>query len=71
MGVAIVDVVRFAGGLFPLIFVGREEGVGLGWGIVDLFQAEAIGQGQGLLVNAGTTDDIHILVGGAMSQGLV
>ena len=53
----------------PVVFVGREEGVGLGGGVVDLRETETVGEGQGLTVDRGTADDVDILVGGAVLQG--
>ena len=38
-GMTIVDGMVFAEGFLPVVFVGREEGVGLGWGVVDLGKA--------------------------------
>lgn len=53
----------------PVVFVRREEGVGLGGGVVDLRETETVGEGQGLTVDRGTADDVDILVGGAVLQG--
>ena len=55
---------------FPVV-VGREEGVSLGRGVVDLCEAETVGEGQGLTVDRGTADDVDVFVGGAVGEGLV
>jgi hypothetical protein len=49
----------------PFFLIRWEEHVSLSWHIIDLSQTEAIGQWQRLFVNACTTDDEHLLVGGA------
>ena len=54
----------------PVVLVGREERVGLGWGVVDLCETKTVGHSQCLLVDAGTTDDVYILVFGAVGQCL-
>ena len=53
----------------PVVFVGREEGVGLGGGVIDLRETEAVGNGQGLTIDRSSADDIDVLVGGAVLQG--
>ena len=53
----------------PVVFVGREEGVGLGGGVVDLCETEAVGNGQGLTIDRSSADDIDVFVGGAVLQG--
>ena len=50
--------------------VGREEGVGLGWGVVHLGQAKAVGALHRLTVYTGASYHIHILVGLAVCKGL-
>ncbi len=65
----IVDGMIFAEGFLPVVLVGREEGVGLGRGVVDLREAETVGEGQGLTVDRGSTDDVDVFVGGAVLQG--
>ena len=68
-GVAVVDGMVFAEGFLPVVLVGREEGVGLGRGVVDLRETEAVCEGQGLTVDRGTADDVDVFVGGAVLQG--
>ena len=53
----------------PVVFVGREEGVGLDGCVVNLSEAETVGDGQGLTVDGGTADDVDVFVGSAMFQG--
>ena len=53
----------------PVVFVRREEGVGLGGGVVDLCETEAVGNGQGLTIDRSSADNVDILVGGAVHQG--
>ena len=59
----------FTAFFLPVVFVGREEGVGLGGGVVDLRETETVGEGHGLTIDAGTADDVDIFVGGAMGKG--
>ena len=54
----------------PFALVRREEGVGLGGGVVDLRQTETVGEGEGLTVDGGSADDVDILVGGAVGKSL-
>ena len=68
-GVTVVDGMVFAEGFLPVVLVGREEGVGLGRGVVDLRETEAVGEGQGLTVDRGTADDEDVFVGGAVGEG--
>jgi len=68
-GVTIVDGMIFAEGFLPVVFVGREEGVGLGRGVVDLRETETVCEGQGLTVDRGSTDDVDVFVRGAVLQG--
>ena len=70
-GVTVVDGMVFAEGFLPLVFVGREEGVGLGGGVVDLCETETVGEGQGLTIDRGSTDDVDVFIGGAVGEGLV
>ena len=65
----VVDGMVFAEGFPPVIFVGREEGVGLGGGVVDLCETETVGKGQGLTVDRGAADDVDVFVGGAVGEG--
>lgn len=65
----VVDGMIFTRGLLPVVLVGREEGVGLGWGVVDLGETETVGEGQGLMVDRGTADDVDVFVGGAVGEG--
>ena len=53
----------------PVVFIGREEGVGLGWGVVDLCETETVGQGECLTVDAGSADDVDVFIGGAVGEG--
>ena len=66
---AIIDGMVFTAFFLPVVFVGREEGVGLGWGVVDLRKTETVSQGQGLTVDRGTADDVDVFVGGAVGEG--
>ena len=71
VGVTVVDGMVFAEGFLPVVFVGREEGVGLGGSVVDLSETETVGEGQGLTVDGGTADDVDVFVGGTVGEGLV
>ncbi len=44
-GVSVVDGMVFTEGFLPVVLVGREEGVGLGGGVVDLGETETVGEG--------------------------
>ena len=55
----------------PVVFVRREEGVGLGGGVVDLCETETVGERQGLTVDRGSADDEDVFVGGAVGEGLI
>ena len=70
VSVLLVDVMVFALFFFPVIFVRREEGVGLGGGVVDLRETKTVGEGEGLTVDGGSADDVDILVGGAVGKSL-
>ena len=65
----IIDKMVFTVFFLPVVFVGREEGVGLGWGVVDLRETETVCEGQGLTIDRGTADDVDVFVGGAVFQG--
>ena len=67
----VVDGMVFAEGFLPVVFVGWEEGVGLGGDIVDLRETETVGEGQGLTVDRGSADDVDVFVGGAVGKGLI
>ena len=71
VGVFFVDGMVFTERFLPVVFVGREEGVGLGGGVVDLGETETVGEGQGLTIDRGSTDDVDVFVGGAVGEGLV
>ena len=49
----------------PALAVVGEEGVGLPGNVVNFRQAEAVGLIDELLVNAGSADDVDVLVGHA------
>ena len=68
-GVTIVDGMVFTEGFLPVVLVGREEGVGLGRGVVDLRETETVCEGQGLTVDRGATDDVDVFIWGAVLQG--
>ena len=68
-GVTVVDGMVFAEGFQPVVLVGREEGVSLGRGVVDLRETETVCEGQGLTVDRGATDDVDVFVRGAVLQG--
>ena len=70
-GVAVIDGMVFAEGLLPVVLVGREEGIGLGGGVVDFGETETVGKGQGLTVDRGSADDVDVFVGGAVGKGLI
>ena len=65
----VIDGMVLTAFFFPVILVGWEEGVGLCGSIVDFGETETIGMFQRLTIDGGTTDDIDILVGGAVLQG--
>ena len=50
--------------------VRREEGIGMGRGVVNLREIEAIGEGHCLFVDACSTDDKYLFVFTAMTQCL-
>lgn len=50
---------------------GGEPDVGLGGFGVDFCQAQLVGQGEGLAVEAGAADDVDVFVGSARGQGFV
>lgn len=66
----LVLVVRLAAGHLPLgrVYLG-EEGIGLGRGVFDVGDAEFVCQRQGFVIDTGTTDDEHFLVGTASPKG--
>ena len=66
---AVIDGMVFTAFFLPVVFVGREEGVCLGWGVVNLRETETVGEGQGLTVDRGAADDVDVFVGGAVFQG--
>lgn len=66
-----VDRMVFTAFFLPVVFVGREEGVGLGRGVVDLGKAETVCQRQGLTIDIGSADDVDVFIGGAVGEGLV
>ena len=66
---AIIDGMVFTAFFLPVVFVGREECVGLGGDVVDLCQAETVGDGQGLTVDRCSADDVDVFVGGAVGKG--
>ena len=68
-GVTIVNGMVFSEGFLPVVLVGREEGVGLGRGVVDLGETETVCEGQSLTVDRGAADDEDVFVGGAVLQG--
>lgn len=68
-GVTIVDGMVFTEGFLPVVLIGREEGVGLGRGVVDLRETEAVCEGQGLTVDRGAADDVDVFVWGAVGEG--
>ena len=68
---AVIDGMVFTAFFLPIVFVGREEGVGLGGDVVDLRETETVGEGQGLAVDGGTADDVDVFVGGAVGKGLI
>ncbi len=67
----VVDGMVFTEGFLPVVLVGREEGVGLGGGVVDLGKTETVGEGQGLTVDRGAADDEDVFVGGAVLQSFL
>ena len=67
----IIDGVVFTAFFLPLVLIGREEGVGIGGGVVNLRETETVGDFQSLTIDGGTTDDVDVFVGGAMGQGLI
>ena len=54
---------------FAPSFILREEGVGVGWRVVNLREAETVSKGKRLLVDACATYYIYVLVGSAMGDG--
>ena len=66
---AVIDGMVFTAFFLPVVFVGREESVGLGGDVVDLRETETVGEGQGLTVDRGSADDVDVFVGGAVGEG--
>ena len=66
---AVIDEMVFTAFFLPVVFVGREEGVGLGGSVVDFCEAETVGDGQSLTVDGGSADDVDVFVGGAVGEG--
>ena len=62
--------VLFAIFFLPVI-VGREEGVGLGGDVINLGETETVGDGESLTVDRCTSDDVDILIRGAVLEGLL
>ena len=57
-----VGIVLFTEGYIPFLLVKvGEEGICLLWRVVYFCQAEAVGQGQSLCIDARSADDIDIL----------
>lgn len=62
MGVTLICGVVFAEGFEPICGVEiGEEGVSLGWSVVNTRQAEAVGKREGFAIDRGTADDEDIL----------
>ena len=68
---AVIDGMVFTAFFLPGVFVGREESVGLGRGVVDLSETETVGEGEGLMIDGGAADDVDVFVGGAVGKGLI
>ena len=66
----VIDGMVFTAFFLPVVFVGREEGVGLGGGVVDLGETETVGEGEGLTIDAGAADDVDVFIRGAVGEGL-
>lgn len=66
-----VDRMVFTERFLPVVFVGREESVGLGRGVVDLSETETVGEGESLTIDGGAADDVDVFIGGAVGEGLV
>ena len=67
----IIDGMVLAEGFLPVVFVWREEGVGLSRGVVDFRQTKTVGEGQGLTIDRGTADDVDVFVRCAMGECLI
>ena len=66
----LVDSMVFAPRFMPAGVVGKED-VGLGWCVGYLGETETVGQGQGLLIDGGSTDDVDVFIGLRMAEGFV
>ena len=66
--VALILGMVFTAFFFPFV-IGWEEGVRLGGRVVDLCQTETVCYWKGLLIDAGTTYYIDILLGRAVLEG--
>ena len=66
----LVSIMALATYFLPVI-VGREEGVGFRWGVVDLRQTETVGERQSLLIDTCPTYYINILIGSTMRKGFL
>ena len=64
-GVPFVGAVVLAGRFVPVV-VRRKERVGLCRGVVNLGETETVGEGQGLLVDRGSADDVDLFIRGAV-----
>ena len=60
--VSFIDVVLLAAYLCPIL-VGREERVGLFGSVVNLREAQSVGNGQRLFIDTRATDHVHVFVG--------
>jgi hypothetical protein len=69
VGVTLVCIVALTTHFLPVV-VGREEGVGLRRGVVDLRQTETVSQWQGLLIDTGATYYIYILILTTLCEGI-
>ena len=54
----------------PVILVGREESVGLFRYVVNLCQAETVGDFEGLAIDRCTADDVDFFLGSAVGKSL-
>ena len=58
---ALVCIMLFLPHFLPVAVIG-EEGIGIGWCVVNLGKTKAVGQGQSLTIDAGTANDKDFLV---------
>ena len=70
MGMALVCIMLLPACHLPVGIIGKE-GIGLGGRVIHFGQTESVGTSNGLLIHAGATDDVDLLVRGTVTESLV